>query len=145
IGHAPVKKWPEGAQKISPIARVEVATGKVQVVKDLPSTMEFYGMSLSPNGKHIAYELRTPPGLPGTPTQNRIHIVSIDGATDRPLTDHPAKYRAPHWTLDGRHLLFVSDRSGEDAVWIAAMKEGVPSEPRLVRGGFQGTTLLGFA
>jgi hypothetical protein len=43
--------------------------------------------------------------------------VSVDGGMPVRLTDDPAQDRFPHFTPDGRSLLYTSRRSGDWEIW----------------------------
>lgn len=146
VGLAPIQKRPAGAGGPLRIVRVEVATGLVTVVKELPVGADNVSISLSPDGRYLAHD--TPVRAKAGPTAppNRINVVGIDGTTDRPLLDHPAPSSSPFWSPDGRQIVFRSQRSGEDGLWTVPVKDGAAvGEPSLVRAGFAGSRPLGFA
>jgi len=146
IGLAPIKQRSAYSDKKLSIVRVEVATGSVSVVKDLPFPSDNVQISLSPDGRHIAYDTKPRPRDANLGPRSQIRIVSIDGSNDRALIEHPAGHYSPYWTPDGGHLVFGSQRSGEDALWALAMKDGAPlGQPRLIRDSAGGSRLLGFA
>jgi Tol biopolymer transport system component len=123
------------------IVLVEVSTGAIKPVKDLPAETDAWTVtvSISPDGKHIAYDF---PGFPRNTAdqqvQRQVRVVDADGSNDRILIDHPANDWAPRWMPDGKHLLFVSDRSGTDGLWVVPIKQGdARGEPRLVRDGLE--------
>ena len=39
-------------------------------------------------------------------------------ATPASLTDHSAHDRFPSWSPDGHHIAFVSDRDGDDEIYV---------------------------
>lgn len=110
------KKSPPSVTNLLQIVRVEVANGVVQTVKDLPGATGTGTLSLSSDGKHIAYEFPGPwkdgKLVWERSAENKIRIVAIDGSGDQLLFDHPANYGAPHWIPATPELVFVSDRSG---------------------------------
>ena len=131
------------------IQLVEVATGKVRVVKEFPGPTAWVTVTMSPDEKHIAYDF---PGnyqlkyMGKESVPNQIRIVDLDGSNDRLFIDHPANDLTPKWMPDGKHLLFLSDRSGEQALWAAPVKDGkTEGESKLVRDGIAGARLLGTA
>lgn len=65
----------------------------------------------SPDGKSLLVQAFVPP------RNNEIFIVSADGAEVRNLTHHPASDSSPHWSPDGRAILFFSDRDGREAMF----------------------------
>lgn len=146
VGLAPIKKWPDPSRKKLNIVRVDAETGSVSVIKELTVSSKNIGISLSPDGRYIAYDTKPRWNDAANSSPSRIHLVSVDGSIDRPLLDHPAAHSSPHWTPDGGHLLFYSKRSGSDGLWLIPMKNGEPAgEAKVLRDNFDGSTLLGFA
>lgn len=65
----------------------------------------------------------------------QIYVVSADGGTPRPLTDHPADGNTPGWSRDGRWVYFASDRSGRYEVWKAPKDGGAAVQVTRSGGG----------
>lgn len=66
------------------------------------------GIALGPTGKRILLEAR-----------GQIISVASEAGDMRVLEKHPgARARFPIWSPDGKQLAFVSDRSGENEIWI---------------------------
>ena len=59
---------------------------------------------ISPDGAWIVFDTSEP--------QEDIFLVGRDGTSLQPLTADAAKDRDPHWSPDGRRILFYSDRNG---------------------------------
>jgi dipeptidyl aminopeptidase/acylaminoacyl peptidase len=55
-----------------------------------------------------------------------IHVLSADGRQAHRVTEHPAEDREPVWSPDGRHLAFISNRFGAEALWAVAMDGAHP-------------------
>ncbi len=136
---------PDSMQKPEGIVLVEVSTGRTNMVKRFPDAYNPKGVSFSPDGKHLAYSYpRMKEGLTNA-LQGDIRIMNIDGSDDRSLIEHPANDVNPQWMPDGKHLLFVSDRSGNVGIWAVPISPGqLAGEPRIVRdqvgGGHFGIT-----
>ncbi len=138
------KAGPDSSEKVDGIQVVDALTGKTTMVKQLsdnPNDSLEAGhlnqgpiASLSPDGRFIAYSrAQKDPGSTNS-AQRDIRIVNIDGSNDRGLIEHPANDLAPHWMPDGKHLLFVSDRSGSSAIWMLGVNNGQKAgEPQMVR------------
>jgi serine/threonine protein kinase/Tol biopolymer transport system component len=63
----------------------------------------------SPDGRWIAYDTSAP--------QEDLFVMRADGTGLRRLTNDTAKDRVPHWSPDGSHLLFFSNRGGKYEAW----------------------------
>lgn len=134
IGLAPMKKWPKGAKRIFQIVRVDASTGTVAVVKELPDANGSVNVALSPDGRHIAYNF--PAG--------QLRVVNVDGSNDHLVIEQPSGAGQLVWMPDGKDLIFVSARSGTQALWALPMDQGnAAGRPRLVRDGFFHSTILG--
>jgi dipeptidyl aminopeptidase/acylaminoacyl peptidase len=73
---------------------------------------------VSPDGLQVAFTLRTT-DLPANRGNQDIHLLDLatPGATPRRLTHDTAADTSPRWSRDGRHLYFLSTRSGSSQVW----------------------------
>ena len=47
-----------------------------------------------------------------------IYRITLEGLEVTRLTDHPGSDAFPTWSPDGRRLAFVSDRDGNDNIYI---------------------------
>lgn len=63
-------------------------------------------LALSPDNKTIAFDL-----------QGTIYTFPITGGTAKPLTDGMGDDRQPHWTPDGKSIVFQSYKSGNYHIW----------------------------
>ncbi|MYE89606.1 DUF5050 domain-containing protein [Candidatus Poribacteria bacterium] len=72
--------------------------------------------SWSPDGKRIAFisERDGHPRLriPGRFTAE-IYVMDADGGNKQNLTNHPSDDRSPSWSLDGKRIVFQSDRDND--------------------------------
>ena len=134
-GYPSVKDWsPDGRQILAVIysekgdpsfSLISLADGSIRHIKKtgLPAGFMNGQMRFSPDGRHIAFDLR-----------NDIDLLSTDGKTEGPLVRHPANERLLGWTPDGDHILFASDRSGAIDAWMLPVTEGRPGgEAALLR------------
>src|SRR5262249_36239587 len=64
---------------------------------------------LSPDGQWLVCRQGSP--------QEDLLLIRSDGREQRQLTNDPARDRAPHWSPDGRRILFYSNRSGKYEAW----------------------------
>jgi len=101
-------RWSEFT-KLGPIKIASLEGGDPSVV-----VFEGLGPDWSPNGHRIAYwteerDIRTvsPDGT------GSVKVVGVEGA----------KQWSPRWSDDGRHLYFISDKSGTTDIWRIAINE----------------------
>lgn len=84
-----------------------------------------FGISMSPDGRSIVYDM---PESADTGSHD-IVLRSLDGAREAVIVRSPAHDQTPVWSTDGRHVLFISDRTGTDALWRLPMQGDKPSGP----------------
>ncbi len=107
------------------LATCSIAHGKKHPfsVDDLLAMERISDAKLSPDGKLIAYTLRTT-DLAENKGRTDVWIVGTDGSAPRKLTDHPEKDGSPAFSPDGRAVYFLSTRSGSSQVWSVAIGGG---------------------
>lgn len=71
---------------------------------------------VSPDGKWIVFNLRKT-DLEANRGRTDLWLVGVDGEGLRRLTSHPASDFNPRWSRTGKHLWFLSTRSGLSQVW----------------------------
>ncbi len=115
------------------IAWVSVADGSVRTLK----TFDWRGpgggfgnVSLSPDGRYIVYDF--PPREESDAAD--IYLLSSDGSREVTLVENPADDSLPTWASDGKHVLFISDRTGTNGLWSIRVEDGKPvGSPELVK------------
>ncbi len=80
---------------------------------------------LSPDGKLVAYQVTTV-DLEGNKTSTAIWVAAADGQTPpRQVTNPDGKSdKHPRWSPDGRKLLFESNRSGSNQLYVLDLAGG---------------------
>jgi Tol biopolymer transport system component len=122
----------------SRIAWVSVADGTMTTVKAL-DTNEVGTISLSPDGRYIAYDVLGP-----TSTRN-IFIVSADGRSETTVAQSGGIDKSPVWTPDGHHLVFISNRSRNFGLYAVAVQDGKgQGAPQLLKPDVGDIALSGF-
>ncbi len=73
---------------------------------------------IAPDGRHVVFAWR-----------DDVWSADIDAGTPaRRLTWNPARDRHPMVSPDGQRILFTSDRSGQEQVWVMAIDGGAPRQ-----------------
>ncbi len=88
--------------------------------EDVVSLTMVTSVAISPDGKQVAYVLRTPRQAIESPgnARNVIWLVDRKGGTPLRLTAPDVSSSSPQWSPDGRWLAFTSTRAGDDAAQI---------------------------
>ena len=124
----------------SQIGLVDVADAELHIVKSLGRASPTH-MALSPDGKHVAYDIRREERSP----EHTVHIVATDGSRDRELTGPGGHNVVLGWESSGRYLLYYGDHSGSPSVWALQTTEGRPQgEPVLIRSDLWHLIPMGF-
>ncbi len=87
-------------------------------VEDLFRFQRVSDPRISPDGKTVAYVVTTV-DLAGNKSSSALWLASADGAGEpRALTTAARKDRHPRWSPDGKRILFESNRSGSNQLWV---------------------------
>jgi Tol biopolymer transport system component len=135
-------KRPEPGKQVWEFALVSVADGSVRILKSLTRYNRFSVLSLSPNGRYVAYAHRA--GDIGWNLD--IFLLSTDGSgREVVLEGHPALDVQPVWTPDGKGIVFLSNRSGSAGLWLMRVTDGRPvGEAQLLKGDIRLIRPMGF-
>jgi Tol biopolymer transport system component len=104
---------PPTADSVSDLVLISVPSGEVRTVRHTSIDGDAV---VSPDGRWIGYS-----------TKGRVHVVSIDGATDEQITTGSDPDYLAGWSPDGKYAVFTSDRSGERGVYRIAVQQGKAS------------------
>ena len=109
--------WTDAAQ----IVLVSVEECTVRSVRTLfwkwPETAD-----ISPDGRHIVYDAP----VTAKSVDRDVFLLPINGEGDEVQIPHQAIDSHPLWTRDGRGIVFISNRSGDGALWYQEVSDGKP-------------------
>jgi Tol biopolymer transport system component len=118
---------------------VSVADGSLRVLKSgqwRGDTRIFF----SPDGRFLGYDL--PQGDAGP--ERDVFVMTVDGAREIPAVVHRGRDIMMGWSLDGKRLLFASDRTGAQSLWSVAFVDGKPQgDPVLIKADIGEAESLG--
>ncbi len=104
-------------------------------VQDLVRLERVSELAASPDGKHLAYTLRTT-DMEANKGRTAIWLADTGTRVRHPaaavrLSDIAANSSAAEWSADGRFIYFLSNRSGSNQVWrVAAVPTGAAAPGR---------------
>jgi Tol biopolymer transport system component len=93
----------------------ETAT-RVVTIDDFGALKHVGEPVLSGDGRRVAYTL-----------EGRIYVVPARGGEPRQVTTGASSAAAPHWSVDGKSLYFLSDRTGASQLWKLPLETTLPS------------------
>ncbi len=77
-------------------------------------------VSFSPDGRYLAFDHFDDTDL----NWRYIYTVDLESGALNELVRHPSENFAYGWTADGEKLVFISDRTGVNAIWMLAVEDG---------------------
>jgi Tol biopolymer transport system component len=122
------------------IVTVSAIDGSVTVLKSV-EWRGFMRMALSPDGRHLAHDLR------GAETNTRdVFVLDLDATREAAAINHRANDVLLGWSPDGSRLLFTSDRTGSTAIWSVGFTNGrISGAPQLLRSDVGAVNAMGLA
>ena len=110
------------------IAMVSVATGELRPLK----SMEWRALSnlaLSPDGRYIAFDF-----VAVDARRRDLHVLATDGSGETGLVTSSTDEAVVGWSPDGRHVVYVGDRTGSSDLWSIGVAAGKSiGEPQLLK------------
>ena len=116
------------AKGTSQLLLVSAADGSAEVLKTLPAHSSLAG--LSPDCRYIAYD------FPQRGSTNACDVFLYDTRDKReiPLITHAADDRFLGWSLDGKWIVFSSNRPGTVDLWLVQVGDAKAVDaPRLIK------------
>src|SRR5712692_4070710 len=105
-------------------AGTRAADKRPMTVDDLFRFQRVSDPQISPNGKTVAYVVGTV-DLSGNKTSSSIWLTAAGKQGEpRQLTNPTKKDSHPRWSPDGRRILFESNRSGDNQLWVIDVSGG---------------------
>lgn len=101
------------------------ANARPYTIQDQVTLRRISNSQVSPDGKQIAYVLRTT-DMEANRGRTDLWLVNLDGGAPRQLTSHPDSDSQPVWAPDGKSLFFLSSRGGSSQVWRLPVDGGEP-------------------
>lgn len=107
------------------LALIPAEGGAPRKLRSLPSGVN---TTFSPDGRWIAFD----PAQSADTRDGDIFVISVDGGRDMPVVQNPAKDSHPVWSPDGSQILFLSNRTGRNALWSVPFHDGKAGPEQLV-------------
>jgi Tol biopolymer transport system component len=113
-----------GDHTTAQIAVISIADGAVRVLRENIPAGNVGRPRFSPDGRYVAYQRRDGQNM----APNDIFVLTADGKETRVVED-PGQDRNPNWSPDGSHIVFLSNRTGNDSLWMIPVAGGTPTGP----------------
>ncbi|HEV3144606.1 MAG TPA: S9 family peptidase [Gemmataceae bacterium] len=103
----------------------EAANKRAMTIDDLLRFKRISDPCISPDGKWVAYVVTTITNPAENKSSANLWIAATDGQSPpRQLTTTEKKDRHPRWSPDGKQILFESNRSGKNQIWLIDVHGG---------------------
>src|SRR5690348_12169520 len=106
-------------------AEADAADKRPMQVDDLFKFKRVADPQISPDGKLVVYQVGTV-DLAANKSSTALWVAATDGKSPpRPLTNPAGKKDThPRWSPDGKTVLFESNRSGSQQLWVISLEGG---------------------
>ena len=102
----------------------EAEKKKPILIEDIYQLKWLSDPQLSPDGSKIAYVEKQVDPKDRYKYQSRICLVDTKGSAPRPFTRGEKIDASPRWSPDGSKVAFISNRSGDNQVWLIPASGG---------------------
>lgn len=110
------------------IVLVSAADGAVRVLKS--GSLPFTYLAFSPTDQFLAFNFP----VQGQQKNHDISLIAADGSGELPLIEHPANDRLLGWIPNRDEILFLSNRTGTEDIWVVKVVDGkVQGSPQPLR------------
>lgn len=96
-------------------------------VRDMLAMDRISDWQVSPDGTWVVFSVSVT-DLEENRRRSDLYIARVDGSGLRRMTTNPANDVQPYWGPDGKHIFFLSTRSGSQQVWRLALDGGEPEQ-----------------
>jgi dipeptidyl aminopeptidase/acylaminoacyl peptidase len=101
------------------------ADRKPLTIDDLLTLKRCSDPQISPDGRWVVYVVTTITDVANNKSQANLWLVPTDGSQPpRQLTTTEKKDRHPRWSPDSKWILFESNRSGSNQLWVISLEGG---------------------
>jgi serine/threonine-protein kinase len=139
--HVAVMRRTNERHELGLVAIADGAYRTVTTLDMLDERLGSTGVSLSPDGRYMAYEA---PPTAGSPPD--IFVVGTDGRATDIVVRSPHEDVSPVWAPDGSAILFLSDRTGTRSLWMVPVSDRRITGPaELVRADVGPIALIGIS
>jgi dipeptidyl aminopeptidase/acylaminoacyl peptidase len=123
-----------GVTLLTPIA---AAAKRPMTLDDLFKFKRVSDPQVSPDGTQVVYTVAEIMDVAGNKTKSNLWLAATDGKTPpRQLTTTEKKDSHPRWSLDGKKILFQSNRSGDATqLWIIDLTGGEANQLTTISTG----------
>jgi len=119
-----------GGSEGKKIGLISVEDSSERILKTIDPKWGY--MEFSPDARYVVYDFCPEKEY----SRHDISIISMDGKFENPLVTHPAHDSLVGWSPDGKNVLFTSDRTGTNDLWIIPVKDGRPDgQAELIKKG----------
>jgi acylaminoacyl-peptidase len=108
--------WASGVLALAALTAASAAQARPFTVQDLATLPRLSGPQVSPDGRHVVYDLRTT-DYAANRSAHALWLVDVGGGAPRRLVASDGGASSPRWSGDGKAIYFLSGRSGSDQVW----------------------------